>query len=132
MLSMSRACVFLAATTGIQIFAVGAVTAAQISGSEVEALETILSYFALLFLGIFGTCVGFARWFLRRWDPKNVDPVTLLMLENMKDDTTVGPLLDRLEAIEERQRKTIEIMMKKDAEQDGLMGSGEQYLKSGD
>ena len=131
MLPMNRLLAVFIGVVGLQVFVVGAVTAAQISGGEVEALETILSYFALLFLGIFGSCIGFARWFLKRWDPKNLDPVTVMMVEKIMKETGAGPLIERVEAIEEREQRIIELLTKFDAELHGDQGRGEHYLKHG-
>lgn len=131
MLSMSRTCVLFSIVLAAWIFVIGTAMAAQITGNEVEALETILTYFALLSMGIIGTCIGFLRWFLKRWDPNKINPITAVMAEKLMTDTTLGPVLERIEEMEARQEKIATFLTRLDAKIDGDMGSGERFLRSG-
>lgn len=126
MLSMSRFCVVLAAAIGVQLFLIGAVMAAQITGTEVEALETILSYFGFFAVCMCVTVFGFLKWYLKN---QKINPVDLLMLERMKEDGNINPILERLAAIEVAQKKIIESGIMERVEDADDMGSGEYYLR---
>ena len=138
MLPFSKACVLLSVLVATEITATGALIVAEISGQEVEALETILSYMALLALGIIGTFIGFLRYFLNKFNPKNLDPVTIMMVDKVMRESNAGPLLERMEAIEkreeqreERETKIIEVLSDLHAEvKNRNMGSGELYLRA--
>ena len=121
MYSVQRAVCLFAAALFVQCVAaasaVGAL-ATDLAGGQVEALETILSYFALLSLGIIGTFLGFVRWFLKRWNPKQLDPVTLLMMERLKSDGDLGPLCQRMSNLEDTVKKVVDHIGQDMADQD--------------
>ncbi|MGI9297050.1 MAG: hypothetical protein ACR2QC_04030 [Gammaproteobacteria bacterium] len=127
MISISRFCVVLAAAIGVQLFLIGAVMAAQITGTEVEALETVLSYFGFFAICLSATVFGFLRWYLKN---QKINPVDLLMIEKIKKDGNLQPILDRLDEQDERIAKLLQVVMENRS--DEPIGSGEQYLRSGD
>lgn len=126
MLPLSRFCMILAVTIGAQIFLFGSVMAAQITGTEVEALETILSYFGFFAICMCVTVFGFLKWYLKN---QKINPVDLLMIERIKQDGNLQPILDRLDETDERVAKLVEIVMADKAEADGHMGSGELHVR---
>ena len=118
MYSVQRAVYLFAVALFVQCVAAAAALAAELAGSQVEALETILSYFALLSLGIIGTFLAFVRWFLKRWNPKQLDPVTLLMMEKLKSDGDLGPLCQRMSNLEDTVKKVVDHIGKDMADQE--------------
>lgn len=93
MYSTKRAILLLCLAIVFQSALAGAATATQLVGNEVEALETILAYFGMLSLGILGTCLAFVRWFLKRWNPRQLDPETLIFISKLLNDPTMGPMI---------------------------------------
>jgi len=72
---------------------------------RMEYLEIVLNGLGLLFLGIMAAVGLFVRWVRKQWGPNELDPVTLLMMERLVKHTSLKPLIDRLDAIEDTQKK---------------------------
>ncbi len=138
MLSFSKASVLLAAALGLQMSTVSALMATQLTGGEMEALETILSYMALLALGIIGTFIGFLRYFFSKFNPKNLDPVTVLMVERFMKESGAGPMVERMEKLEaelarrgDMDKAIIDMLSEvKAGVRNQNMGAGELYLRT--
>lgn len=128
MLPLKRAFIMMAAVMGLQVFGVGAVTAAQMTG--IADMETVFSFFAALFLGILLTIVVFARWFLKRLNPHNIDPMQLLFIKQLEEDTELGPILKRLEKADLERAALVKMVAELKGEQNSHMGSGEQHIRS--
>ena len=128
MLPLQRAFLIMAAVIGLQIFGVGAVTAAQMTGTA--AMETVFAFFAALFLGILLTIVVALRFMMKRLNPNNIDPLQLLFIKRIQEDTDLGPVLEHLERADKERAKLVQVVMEMKAERDGNMGSGEQHIRS--
>lgn len=72
---------------------------------RMEYLEIVLNGLGLLFLGIMAAVGLFVRWVRKQWGPNELDPVTLLMMERLVKHTSLKPLIDRLDAMEDAQKK---------------------------
>lgn len=128
MLNLTRSIVILAAIIGTEGTALGAMMAAQVSGSEMETVQVILSY-----LGAWAVLMVITIWLFMRWFTKrhgNINPVDLLMLEKIKDDASLGPLLERLDKQDKAIARVVELYAREHAEDTGKMGSGEQHIRS--
>ena len=93
MYSTKKAILLLCLAIVAQFGLFSTATAAYLVGNDVEVLETVLAYVGMLSLGILGTCLAFIRWFLKRWNPRQLDPETLIMVTKMMNDPGLGPVL---------------------------------------
>ena len=130
MLNFTRSIVILAAIIGTEGTALGAMMAAQVSGSEMETVQVILSYLGAWAVLMVITIWLFMRWFTRRFGEHNINPVDLLMLRKIKEDADLGPLLERLDRTDQAVAKLVEMQARQHAEADSHIGSGEQHIRS--
>ena len=93
MYSTKKAILLLCLAIVAQFGVFSTATAAYLVGNDVEVLETVLAYVGMLSLGILGTCLAFIRWFLKRWNPRQLDPQTLIFITKMLNDPGMGPIL---------------------------------------
>ena len=118
MYSTKRAIVVLCLAIATQFGLASTATATYLMGSDVEVLETILAAFGLFALGIIGTCFGFIRWFLKRWNPKQLDPETLILIAKLMNNPDTRPFLEKAEVdtATRRQVQDLEKIVKRLAE----------------
>lgn len=126
MLSWKRAFIVIAAVVGVEMAMISAVTAAQISGSEMEAMSeaivTILTGFGLVTM----TMIAFLWRMFKKWNPEDLDPIEMLFFKKIKKDADFGPVLERMERLE----KAVAILVEKQASQaNHEMGVAEYELK---
>lgn len=135
MLSWRRALIGFAAVVGAEVLLVSAVTAASITGAEMEALSdgivaifTGLGAFVSLLLG----SLGIFLWrMFRAWNPNELDPMEMLFYKRLKKDADLSPILERMERMDKAIAILAERAVKED-KPDEKMGSAEYFLRNGD
>ena len=93
----NRMLALFGALIGAECAIAGAACANELMVDQVEVLETILSFIAFLCMGIIGTTFAFVRWFIKRWPSGQLDSETLKLVEKLKTDADLSPLLSRLD-----------------------------------
>lgn len=113
MYAIYRGIVLSIATIMTGIGVTGAAVALEIDiGAEqmTEIIDLVQTF--LISLGLIGIffcvilCV-FVRWYMKKWGPGEIDPITATMFK---------PIVDRITAIEDRQEKVINYIEKKAGE----------------
>jgi len=133
MLSSIRAFIIFAVVIGIEMFAIGAVTAAQIPGTDMaelgDAIITILTGLGA-FVGIFLASMGvFLRQMFKRWNPEDFDPMEMLFYKKLRKSSDLQPVVEHLERLDKAVALLAERAVQRDEDSEN-MGSGEQYLRS--
>ena len=68
----------------------------------IDLVQTFLISLGLLAVLVFTVFFVFIRWYMRKWGPGEIDPITATMFK---------PVIDRIEKIEERQEAGMKILL---------------------
>jgi len=68
----------------------------------IDLVQTFLISLGLLAILVFVVFFAFFRWYMRKWGPGEIDPITATMFK---------PIVDRIEAIEDRQEAGMKILL---------------------